>query len=494
MNHVARAGLSTVPLCLALWSCGTGPSSGSGQPAGQGSNEATGQLNLAITTVPPGVQCIQITATGSYTVSQSFAATPGANTVGSLSLGELPLGSVAITGQAFNVACASIGGAQPSWVADKQVVNLQAGVVTSLTITFRPDNPVTGTPSFVGNVVQIACGSFTGLVMSDGTVEEAGNLPFLANNGSSFGPVPALSNVAQLGAASSGLWDCALLKGGTVECWGNNGEGELGNGTTTNSSTPVAVSGLSSVTQIATGNSHACALESNGSLWCWGLNGSGQVGNGTTTNALTPVQVLSNVTSVACGQNHTCAIQNSLVNGSVNCWGYNGLGQIGNNTTADAHTPVALSVTAITQVSLGAIHTCALRTDGSVFCWGYNGDGELGLGNSSNSLTPAKVAISNVQQIATGSYTSCARRADGSVSCWGYDQFGTAGDGTGTTTGVLAPAQLAGLPPSALIAAGTYNACSLGTDQSLECWGYNGFGEIGNGTFNNAYAPTPVKP
>jgi hypothetical protein len=492
MNHFVRTWAAIVALSFVLCSCGssspTSPVPGS--PASGGAGAGTGQVSLAITIVPPGVQCIQITATGSYTVTQNFAATPDAGTVGSLALGELPLGSVAITGQAFNVACASIASQQPSWVADKQVVNLQEGVVTSLTITFRPDNPVTGTPTFVGDVVQVVTGGFTGLLMSDGTVEAAGSVPFLSNS-PSFVVVPGLSNVAQLGMSASGLWDCAALKSGSVECWGNNTNGELGNGTTTTSSTPIAVSGLANVTQISTGAHHTCALESSGALFCWGYNAYGQVGNNTTTNVLTPVQVLTGVASVSCGDNHTCAIQN----GNVSCWGYNGFGGLGNNTTTQSNVPGSVAgLTGIAQLGLGGLHTCALRTDGVVFCWGYNSDGELGIGSISGSLVPAKVAISSIQQIGVSEYTVCARRSDATVWCWGYDYYGTVGDGSAVTTALPNPLQLTGLPPSASISLGYNDACSLGTDLSLECWGYNGFGEMANGSTNNVFAPIPLKP
>jgi alpha-tubulin suppressor-like RCC1 family protein len=413
-----------------------------------------------------------------------------AGTVGTLSLGPLPLGSVAITGQAFNVACASIASQAPTWISDKDVVTLQAGVVTSLTLTFRPNNPVTGTPSFVGNVVQIAIGD-TAIyaVMTDGTVEASGTVPDVLYSAPTFGVVSALSNIAAIGPSNYDYWACALVKNATVECWGVNVSGNLGNGTTTTAPLPVAVTGLANITQLSVGAEHACAVNSSAQLYCWGDNANGEVGTGTMpSNVLTPALVVGTVSNVSCGGAHTCAV----VNGKVWCWGANGNGQLGNNATADSFSPVlVVGVEDITQVSAGAAHTCALRGDGAVFCWGSNAYGQLGIGSLADSHTPAQAAISGVTQIATSFYDTCARRNDGSVWCWGYDYYGSVGAGQGQNA--QSPAEVIGLPPSASIAATSYDACSVGTDLSVYCWGINGNGQLGNGGRLEAPTPIPVQ-
>jgi alpha-tubulin suppressor-like RCC1 family protein len=481
-------------LAFSLCACGSSSSSkASGSPGNAG--EATGEVNLAISAVPAGVQCIQITATGSSTVSQTFPA-PDAGPFGTLSLGELPLGSVAITGAAFNVACANIGSQQPSWIADKQVVTLQAGVVTSLTLTFRPDNVVSGSPTFVGDIVQIAVGeSQIDLLMNDGTVEAAGNLSglYFSNTFNAVGP---LSNVAQIAPSTGDNFDCAVLKNGTVECWGVNNDGQLGNGTTANATTPVVIPSFSNVTQVAAGSDHACALQANNTVWCWGNNSSGQIGNNATVNVTTPVQVMgigaTNGTipsTVYAGGAHSCA----LADGFVWCWGSNVFGQIGNNTTTDAHTPVEVtSIGAITQLALGSNYTCALRADGAVFCWGQNSFGNLGTGNFAGALVPTQLSIANVVQIGTDLVTTCARKGDGTVWCWGGNFVGQVGDGTENTQ--PSPVQVMGLPPSANLQVGSSNGCSQGVDLSLACWGYNAFGQLGQGNNLNAgYVPVPAK-
>jgi hypothetical protein len=423
-------------------------------------------------------------------VTQTFPVALDAGTLGTLSLGQLPLGPVAITGQAFNAVCASIASQQPSWVADKQVLTLQAGVVASLTMTFRPDNPVSETPAFVGNVAQVTPSAFqTDVVMSDGTVEASGTLSGTLGNTTAFGVVSGLSNIASMAISQGDSWQCALLKSGSAECWGDNGVGQLGNGTTTTANTPVTVSGLSGVTQISAGVDHACAATSTRSVFCWGYNAYGQLGNGTTANSATPGLTINGPSSVVCGGYHTCALQG----GSVWCWGYNAYGQLGSNSTTNTSNPTSYGyMVGITQLALGWGHTCGLRADGNVFCWGYNAYGQLGIGNLTNALVPTQVPLSNVTQIVAGYYSTCARRSDGTVWCWGLDVYGQIGDGSAQQA-ITSPVQVLGLPPSTSISAGYDTACSIGSDLSLECWGYNGSYQLGTGTTDNAFTPMLVR-
>lgn len=292
---------------------------------------------------------------------------------------------------------------------------------------------------------------------------------------------------------------CALTDVGGLKCWGNNGKGQVGNGNTKNQTTPTDVSGLTSgVLQVSTGHNFTCAVVTNNTIKCWGDNSTGQLGTGNTTSSLTPITVgglTGNTTAVTAGDGFACALQANS-NGSVYCWGDNTYGQLGNGTTTSSLSPVAVTGlgTGVVAISAGFGPTaCALLNTGGLKCWGYNGNGQLGNGTTTQSLIPTDVTgmTSGVASFDVGPSTVCAVNTSGGLKCWGYNGNGQLGNGT--TTQSLTPGDVTGLTSGvSAIAVGYYHACALLTTTAVKCWGYNGYGEVGDGTTIQRLTPVPV--
>ncbi|MBY6242725.1 Ig-like domain repeat protein [Methylosinus sp. Sm6] len=254
--------------------------------------------------------------------------------------------------------------------------------------------------------------------------------------------VTRLTPVAVSGLASGvvaiavgSLHSCALTSAGAVKCWGDNDFGALGDGTQTRRPAPVAVSGLASdVVAITAGGLHSCALTGAGAVKCWGNNFEGQLGDGTDADSLTPVAVSglsSGVVAIAAGDGHTCALTSA---GAVKCWGGNNAGQIGDGTTTARSAPVGVSGLSsnVVAIAVGDFHSCALTIASSAKCWGLNLFGQLGVGTTTNRSVPVSVSglASGVAAIAAGGDHTCATTSAGVAKCWGWNSSGQLGDGT----------------------------------------------------------------
>ena len=257
--------------------------------------------------------------------------------------------------------------------------------------------------------------------------------------------------------------------------------------------------------KVSAGFQHTCAILDNGDLKCWGYDDNGQLGDGTNTDTNAPSSTAIDLgtgrtaVAVSAGQRHTCAI---LDNGDLKCWGYDYYGQLGdggqlwtssNPTNTDTNAPSSTAIdlgtgrTAV-SVSAGTYHTCAILDNGELKCWGSDGSGQLGDGGTNtNTNAPSSTAIDlgtgrTAVAVSAGDIHTCAILDNGDLKCWGYDQYGQLGDG-GTNTNTNAPSSTAidlGTGRTAVaVSAGHYHTCAILDNGDLKCWGFDGLRTVG---------------
>jgi alpha-tubulin suppressor-like RCC1 family protein len=297
---------------------------------------------------------------------------------------------------------------------------------------------------------------------------------------------PVIASHTFLGPATSVMAGpyhaCGLLADDRVACWGDNLDGDLGNGTTNHSAEPVVVSGLTDA--VALGSSwtaETCALRPNGRVSCWGRGDQGDLGNGTMNESTVPVDVanLSDAVSVSVGPSHVCALR---ATGEVACWGHGSVGELGDGLDTTTSLPVAVAGLddAIAVASGGPSTSCAIRANGQIVCWGY------GVG-----ATPVLAAtIPDARAIALGYLQRCVLRASGAVSCWGGGTSGELGDGAFSDSAT--PVDVSGLTDAVAIAAGYQHVCAVRATGNVVCWGANGFGQLGTGDLAPSGTPRAV--
>ncbi|HJM41239.1 MAG TPA: hypothetical protein QF514_03325, partial [Candidatus Thalassarchaeaceae archaeon] len=296
---------------------------------------------------------------------------------------------------------------------------------------------------------------------------------------------------------------CAILTDESMSCWGANGFGQLGTGDNTASSNPVAVSfvnpgGVTTLFPVSVSSSqyHTCAVLNDGSVQCWGGNSYGQLGDGTNTSQSSPTGVdlgeNHSAVMIGVGKTHTCAI---LEDASVSCWGYNIHGQIGDGTNVQRNSPTSVDLgenRSAVAISLGESHTCALLDDTTLKCWGFNNHGQIGDGTFTNANTPTTVDLGDdtAVAVAAGRHHTCSLLSDETVSCWGWNDRGQLGDGTYTSqpepTSVTIDTGVTSL------AIGDRHTCTILDNGTAMCWGNNVFGQLGNGANTNSQIPAYV--
>lgn len=305
--------------------------------------------------------------------------------------------------------------------------------------------------------------------------------------------------------AAGGAHTCALLRTGGVQCWGNNLSGQLGDGTRVGQLAPVQVVRLKSgVQSIVAGFGHTCALTTAGGVQCWGDNASLQLGVGSCQSTTCPFPVdaagiSAGAVAIAAGMRHTCALMSTRV---VNCWGANFSGQLGSMgpTTTPSSIQVLGPMLGVKAISVGGhagnvsrSHACLLTATGGAKCWGPNSSGQLGDGTTTDNYIPVKVVglDRDVKAVTSASDYSCALKTSGAVVCWGWNGVGQLGDGTKTSR--LTPVPVSGLGAGVqAIVAGFAHACALTGGGAVQCWGNNEHGALGDGTTTDRWSPVAV--
>ncbi len=297
------------------------------------------------------------------------------------------------------------------------------------------------------------------------------------------------------------LHGCVAMSDGTVRCWGNDRQGQIGDGTKGDASgfrpVPRQVVGLTGAVEVTVGGSHSCARRGDGTVRCWGSAAYGQLGDGSSGEFVTktsPVTVsgLSDAVSIAAGGIHTCAARS---NGTVACWGSNSRGQLGDGTTGDANqvriSPVQVSgVIGASKVVAADSTTCALLTGGTVACWGWAGAGQVGDGTTGDGLHRRLSAVSatgltGVTDLAGGADHLCASTVGGTVRCWGANGGGQVGTGA-LSLSVPVPTLVPNLNDAVGVGAGSDHSCVLRANGVVGCWGAAQYGQIGDGTEGDA--------
>lgn len=331
---------------------------------------------------------------------------------------------------------------------------------------------------------------------------------------------------------------CAVDIEGKSYCWGEGGRGQLGDGTkwtviSKNRLLPVEVNidGVlkgKKLISITVGNEFSCALDSNGKSYCWGNGELGQFGNGVESYSSVPEGVdksgvLKNkkLISIATGDSHTCAVDSE---GKTYCWGYNGAGQLGDGIItqmgSDSFLPLSVDDSALEnkeffEIGAGVAHTCALNSNNKVYCWGYSYYGQLGNGSAAvedespvlpedayvyfspfEVDTSGKLSGKKIISIDLGDYHTCALDSDGEAYCWGYNKYGQLGNGDFAdhcttparvdTTGVINDRELI------YISAGVDHTCAVDSEGAVYCWGKNNYGQLGDGAQSDNRIPVKV--
>lgn len=282
---------------------------------------------------------------------------------------------------------------------------------------------------------------------------------------------------------------CAVCKDTAVACWGYNYKGNLGVPMPTERAWARTIPRLRRAVEVAAGSNHTCARLNTGQVTCWGSNSEGQLGDDTSATRIYPVMVTeladADQLDVSLGPGHACATTKAR---TLRCWGVNFNNQLGDGSMQHRPAPIAVSnLNEVAQVSTGAYHTCARNHRGQVWCWG----GRHGRQNFLSIPTPRLVeGLDDAIDVQAGGEHTCALRKIGRVVCWGMNGVGQLGNGTWDDS--YAPTEVVGLANVIQLSTASNHTCVLRADGVVSCWGANEHGQLQDGTKLARNAPRPV--
>ncbi len=305
----------------------------------------------------------------------------------------------------------------------------------------------------------------------------------------------AVANLAGVSSIGLGQGHVCAIVSGALQCWGDDDDGQVGTGVVIDAVVaPTAVAGAATIKTVVGACEHTCALDAAGNVSCWGKNQYGELGDGTNTYRAFPAPVALGgpASQISIGCEASCAI----VGGILMCWGQDYNGDLGPSATGDSNVPIAvggLPTGTMLGVAVGDGHICAIAPDMTVLCWGSNYDGELGNGMTGDpvSMPTAVAGLAGIVELESRSQQTCARDSAGNVSCWGYN--GNDNLGTGGNEYITSPTAVKNLGAGVKqVAVGWTSSCVLNADNTVSCWGDNGAGAVGDGTYTNRGTAVPI--
>ncbi|HEX9726892.1 MAG TPA: Ig-like domain-containing protein [Gemmatimonadales bacterium] len=358
-------------------------------------------------------------------------------------------------------------------------LSLSIGSSDQLVIGFETDTAGLGVDTIAvrwsSSDETIATVTSAGLVTAVGL----GDATISVEIGGSTGSALIQTGLAFTSLSAGQAHTCGLVVGGEVFCWGDNGRGQLGDGTKRASTSPVRVGLAGRYLAVTAGLDHTCGLAENGSVFCWGAGGVGQRGDGTADDASLPTPIASDLvfTYLSAGDNHTCGI---TADESLRCWGSNGFGQLGDNSLTNRLAPTAaLATDGFRAVDAGRDHSCAVGVSGTGYCWGRNDDAQLGSGTPSGPVrVPTAVGpliTFRILLAAAGPFT-CGISLNRWAYCWGRGDDGQLGTGTTQEANGVTLDQTI---PFASLDLGTFHACGTTVEFRTYCWGTSRLGILG---------------